>query len=88
MCKYAGMSDAERVSLRISRIGLKRLKQLRGEEREIKRSIHPNVATVLADKGLLLWKEMLSAVHDYPDPNVFSEFVQGTPLLAQPPFLN
>lgn len=76
------MSDAERVSLRTSRIGfwLKRLKQLRGEEQELKR-IHPDVAMVLADKSLLLWKEMLSAV-DYPDPNVFSEFAQGTPLLG------
>lgn len=80
---YVSMTNADRVNVRLQRIGfwLKMLKDLRSEEKESKRSMHPDVALILTDKNILAWKKMLEAVN-YPDLAVVDEFSQGTDLVG------
>ena len=84
--RYFSMSESERISYRTKRIGswLKRLKELRCEENELKQEMDGDVRAVLSDKNLLLWKHMLLAC-DYLDMDVFQEFTQGTELIGDIP---
>lgn len=49
------MSESERVRYRAQKLGfwIKRLKDLKMEEKEFKAALHEDVARVLADKNLL-----------------------------------
>ena len=82
--RYRTMTAAERVTYRTQRLSfwVKRLKDLKHEERAFKQTLDQDVAIVLKDKNLLLWKHMLSSAH-FPDQDVFSEFTQGTTLVGE-----
>lgn len=81
--KYYGMSESDRIQHRTKRIGfwIKRLKDLRADEQQLKESLEPDVAKVLKGKNLLVWKEMLQAT-GYHDPSVFDEMALGTDLVG------
>ena len=85
--RYKTMDAQQRVSYRASRLGfwLKRLVELRSEEKALKEAMHPDVALVLGQKNILLWQAMLQSVQ-YPDMGVVEEFKMGTELVgcAQP----
>ncbi|CAE7208514.1 unnamed protein product [Symbiodinium sp. CCMP2592] len=63
---------------------LSRAKELENEEASFKASLEPHVASILAPKRLLLFKELLSA-YEYPDPEVFDEITHGIRLTGQTP---
>ena len=50
----------------------------------IKSNMHKDVRHVLADKNILLWKEMLVAIH-YEDMGVVDEFMHGSSLVGPAP---
>ena len=81
--KYKTMDMQQRVSYRASKLGfwLKRLVELRSEERTSKEAMHPDVAKVVGQKNLLLWQSMLQSVQ-YPDMGVVEEFKMGTELVG------
>ena len=72
--KYGTMDAQQRISLRASKVGfwLKRMVELKGDEKRLKDSLHPDVATVIRQKNILLWQAMLGAV-EYPDMAVVDE---------------
>ena len=54
-----------------------RMAVLKSEEKMLKASVHEDVRLVLADKNILLWKEMLKAIN-YEDMGVIEEVTSGT----------
>ena len=61
-----------------------RMAVLKSEEKMLKASMHEDVRLVLADKNILLWKEMLKAIN-YEDMGVIEEFTSGTKLVGSAP---
>ena len=57
---------------------------LKSEEQLLKASVHEDVKLVLADKNILLWKEMLQAIN-YEGMGVVDEFMGGTSLVGSAP---
>ena len=57
---------------------------LKSEEQLLKASMHEDVKLVLADKNILLWKEMLQAIN-YEDMGVVDEFMGGASLVGSAP---
>ena len=57
---------------------------LQSEEKVLKASVHEDVRMVLADKNILLWKEMLKAIK-YEDMGVVEGFTCGTELVGSAP---
>ena len=62
----------------------KRASELAPEERALKAGLDEHVKRILEPKRLLLWKEFLSEL-DYPDCEVFDEFLGGTRLVGEVP---
>ena len=60
---------------------LRRLVELKDDERKLKASMDSEVAQILKDKNLLLSEEMLKSV-DYPDMAVVDELRNGTDLVS------
>ena len=60
---------------------LRRLVEIKDDERKLKASMDSEVAQILKDKNLLLWEEMLKSV-DYPDMGVVDELRNGTDLVT------
>ena len=58
---------------------MKRAVQLRAEERQLHANLPAHLRTLLKDKKLLLWKEILTDLR-YPDWKVVDEICQGFPL--------
>ena len=83
MVVYKKSSVQERIIQRTSRLGfwVKRAKELSTAEVEFHASLHPNVASVLRGKRLLLLKEMINSIN-YEDVAVFDEFTQGSMLVG------
>ena len=83
MVVYKKSSVQERIIQRTSRLGfwVKRAKELSTAEVEFHASLHPNVASVLSGKRLLLLKEMINSIN-YEDVAVFDEFTQGSMLVG------
>ena len=73
----------ERMQFRACTLGfrLRRLVELKDDERKLKASMDSEVAQILKDKNLLLWEEMLKSV-DYPDMGVVDELRNGTDLVS------
>ena len=61
-----------------------RMASLKSEEMALKANMHKDVRLVLADKNILLWKEMLKAIN-YEDMGVIEEFTSGTMLVGSAP---
>ncbi len=80
---YKKSSVQERIIQRTSRLGfwVNRAKELSTAEVEFHASLHPNVASVLKGKRLLLLKEMINSIN-YEDVAVFDEFTQGSMLVG------
>ena len=81
--KYRTMDAQQRVSLRASKVGfwLKRMVDLKCEEKKLKETLNSDVAAVLHQKNILLWQAMLKSV-EYPDMAVVDEFQRGTELVG------
>ena len=60
---------------------LRRLVELKGDERKLKASMDCEVAQILRDKSLLLWEEMRKSVN-CPDMGVVDELRSGTDLVG------
>ena len=81
---YRSMDAEQRMSFRVAKLGswLKRLVELKDNEKELKLSMDPEVVTVVGQKNILLWQSMLQAVQ-YPDMKVVEELFQtGTDLVG------
>ena len=80
---YKKSSVQERIIQRTSRLGfwVNRAKELSTAEGEFHASLHPNVASVLKGKRLLLLREMINSIN-YEDVAVFDEFTQGSTLVG------
>ena len=61
-----------------------RMAVLKSQEKILKASMHKDVRLVLADKNILLWKEMLQSTN-YEDMGVVEEFTSGTALVGSAP---
>ena len=61
-----------------------RMAVLKSQEKILKASVHEDVRLVLADKNILLWKEMLQSIN-YEDMGVVEEFTSGTALVGSAP---
>jgi len=81
--RYNTMDAQQRISYRACKLGfwLKRLAELRSDEKALKQSMDAEVAAVLDSKNILLWESMLKAV-DYPDLGVVAELSQGSELIG------
>ncbi len=55
---------------------------LKEAERKLHETMHPDVATVLRSKNILVWKEMLQSI-DYEDMGVVDEFTGGSTLVGE-----
>ena len=62
----------------------KRAKQLEDEERLLKDGMDPIVAKAVANKRILLFREMLTAA-DYPDVSAAEELAEGAKLIGEVP---
>ena len=61
-----------------------RMAVLKSQEKILKASMRKDVRLVLADKNILLWKEMLQSIN-YEDTGVAEEFTSGTALVGSAP---
>ena len=61
-----------------------RMAALKSDKQTLKANMHEDVRHVLADKNILLWKEMLQAIN-YEDMGVVDEFMCGTSLFGSAP---
>ena len=61
-----------------------RMAALKPDEQTLKANMHEDVKHVLADKYIILWKEMLQATN-YEDMGVVDEFLCGTSLVGGAP---
>jgi hypothetical protein len=80
---YHETSLHEHLQYRASKLGfwLRRLVELKDDERKLKASMDSEVAQILKDKNLLLWEEMLKSKSvDCPDMGVVDEMRNGTDL--------
>ena len=82
----AGSDSAELAKSRalFFRKWVARSKELEPEEAQLKATMPKHVASILAPKKLLLWREMLVDL-GYPDLSVFDEVVQGFSLSGNTP---
>ena len=82
--KYKETDAHQRISYRASKLGfwLKRMAELKEQEKQLKASMDGDVASVLERKNILLWEAMLNAV-EYPDMGVVKEFTRGTDLVGE-----
>ena len=60
---------------------LTRSKEVAAEEKELKSNMCKHLSKILAQKNLILWKEMLID-SGYPDVDIFSEVSEGTELVG------
>ena len=60
---------------------LTRSKEVAAEEKELKSNMPKHLSKILAQKNLILWKEMLID-SGYPDVDIFSEVSEGTELVG------
>ena len=60
---------------------LTRSKEVAAEEKELKSNMPKHLSKILAQKNLILWKEMLID-SGYPDVNIFDEVSEGTELVG------
>ena len=76
----------ERCRHRIQRtkFWMDRMDALKSDEQALKSNMRKDVKHVLADKNILLWKEMLQAIN-YEDMGVVDEFMCGTSLAGAAP---
>ena len=76
----------ERCRHRIQRtkFWMDRMAALKSDEQTLKANMHEDVRHVLADKTILLWKEMLQAIN-YEDMGGVDEFMCGTSLVGSAP---
>ena len=70
--------------IRKTKLWMDRMASLKSEETSLKASVHKDVRLVLADKNILLWKEMLKAIN-YEDVGVIEECKSGTMLVGSAP---
>ena len=70
--------------IRKTKFWMDRMASLKSEEMILKANMHKDVRLVLADKNILLWKEMLKAIN-YEDMGVIEEFTSGTMLVGSAP---
>ena len=84
--KFRVVPVLERCRHRIQRtkFWMDRMAVLQSEEKVLKASMHEDVRMVLADKNILLWKEMLKAIK-YEDMGVVEGFTRGTELVGSAP---
>ena len=61
-----------------------RMAVLKSQEKILKASVRKDIRLVLADKNILLWKEMLQSIN-YQDMGVVEEFTSGTALVGSAP---
>ena len=76
----------ERCKQRIqkTKFWMNRMAALKSDEMALKDGMHEDVRLVLADKNILLWKEMLKAIN-YEDMGMIEEFTSGTMLVGAAP---
>ena len=80
---YKKMSVQERMAHRAAKMGfwLKRLVQLKDDEKRLKTQMDGEVVKVIGQKNILLWEEMLKATK-YIDMDVVREFREGSDLVG------
>lgn len=80
---YKSMEVHDIVQYRAKCLGhwLRRLVDLKADEKRLKEPMDAEVVMVVRQKKLLLWEEMLRAV-DYPDMGVVDEMKNGTELVG------
>ena len=76
---YLSMKISDRMQMRIDKLKfwMRRMLELRTDEKALHASLHPEVETVLRKKRILVWEEMLKSI-DYSDMGVVKEFCRGT----------
>ena len=81
--KFRVVPVLERCRHRIqkTKFWMDRMAVLKSQEKILKASMHEDVRLVLADKNILLWKEMLQSIN-YEDMGVIEEFASGTALVG------
>ena len=81
--KFRVIPLLERCRQRIqkTKFWMDRMAALKSKEQVLKAGMHEDVKLVLADKNILLWKEMLQAIN-YEDMGVVDEFMGGTSLVG------
>ncbi|CAK8994255.1 Uncharacterized protein SCF082_LOCUS3853 [Durusdinium trenchii] len=88
---HKALSDAELVKLRLKWVKKwterSQTLELRASERDLKASLPQHAKTILKDKKIALWKEMLEDLQ-YEDMGVVDELVEGTKLLGEVPLTN
>ena len=79
--RYFTMNVAQRTKLRVEMLKywMKRLLQLRDDEKRFHETLHCDVESVLKTKRILIWKEMLQHI-SYEDMGVVTEFCNGSKL--------
>ena len=68
----------------MAKFWMNRMAALKSDEMTLKDGMHKDVRLVLADKNILLWKEMLKAIN-YEGMGVIEEFTSGTMLVGAAP---
>ena len=78
---YLSTSASDRMQMRIDKLKfwMRRMLDLRSDERALHKSFHPDVEAVLHKKRILLWEEMLNSI-GYRDMGVVREFRDGASL--------
>ena len=78
---YFSMNVLDRMKMRIDKLKfwMRRMLDLRSDEKALHKSLHPEVEAVLHRKRILVWEEMLKSI-DYSDMGVVREFRCGAAL--------